>query len=110
MCLHLPWQKSPSSVTEELPLVFFTVCQNAGASTGFCCVFLLLFGQNSSIDVSENPSGVEGATLKKTLGMIYIVNREKAASLTFRSSGLKLISTCYCIENHFGFSVSFLPS
>lgn len=88
MCLHLSWQKNPSLVTEELPLVFFTVCQKAAASTDFCCVFLLLFGQNSSI-YCHNPSGVEGASLKKTMQTVHIVKREEAASLTFRSSGSK---------------------
>lgn len=69
MCLHLSWQRNPSLVTEELPLVSFAVCQNteqAGASTGFCCLFLLLFCQNSSI-YCQNPSGVEGANLRKML-------------------------------------------
>lgn len=69
MCLHLSWQKNTSLVTEELALVFFTACQKAGASAGFCWVFLLLFGQNSSI-YCQNPSGVEGASLKKTLQMV----------------------------------------
>lgn len=70
MCrTHLSWQKNLSLVTEELPLVFCTVCQNAGASTGFCFMFLLLFGHTSSI-YCQNPSGVEGASLKKTLQII----------------------------------------